>query len=70
MGNYKGFGDTKIIPGLPMDKLESLVMMTIVDDVKLWSAVKDKMYSLTDKEKQLGLGDKVFNSLFCHSLSI
>jgi len=24
-----------------------------------WNAVKDKMYSLNDKEKQLGLGEKV-----------
>ena len=26
MGNYKGFGDSKFVPALPMDRLEILIL--------------------------------------------
>lgn len=68
MGNYKGFGDTKFIPGVPCDKLGSLLGIAKfgmgAEDVKAkWEYVKDKMYSLGDRERQLGLGEKVVHKI-------
>lgn len=69
-GNYKGFGDTKIIPGVPLDKMQSLIFnaqfssMTPEEVKYKWDETKDKFYSLSDREKQLGLGEKV-----CHCYS-
>jgi len=70
MGNYKGFGDSKFVPNLPVEKLGALVTASrafkdnsaTVGD--LWNKVKGEMYSLTDKEKQLGLGDKGITKYF------
>ena len=65
VGNYKSFGDTKIIPGVPMNKLDALVAnskflgMSGSEAKEKWNAVKDKTFSLTEREKQLGLGEKV-----------
>nr|KAG5693940.1 hypothetical protein BaRGS_008209 [Batillaria attramentaria] len=64
MGNYKSFGDSKFIPNLPQNKVEIIVLNSaaaVADPgnmSKLWNAVKDKMFSLTDREKELGLGEK------------
>ena len=64
-GNYKSFGDTKIVPGVSLAKLEALVhgakfqSMTEEQLETKWKAIRDSMYSLSDREKQLGLGDKV-----------
>lgn len=51
-----------------MDKLEALLKKAHFDghkdgDVVLtkWEEIKDRMYSLSDRDKQLGLGDKVCN---------
>jgi len=69
-GNYKGFGDTKIIPGLPMNKLEALVKKAkfqgqkSAEVQKIWNETKDQIYSLSEKEKQLGLGDKGVTTYF------
>ncbi|CAL8123901.1 unnamed protein product [Orchesella dallaii] len=69
-GNYKGFNDTKIIPGLPLDKLEALVnkakfMGLGSDALKKWSEIKDKLYSLSEeRERQLGLGEKGITTYF------
>ena len=47
------------------DKLEAIVLNSAATAADpggmggLWNTVKDKMYSLSDKEKELGLGDKV-----------
>ena len=70
MGNYKGFGDSKFVPNLAVEKLEMLVKASgafkaepgVVGE--LWEAVKGPLYSLTDKEKQLGLGMKGITKYF------
>lgn len=71
MGNYKGYGDTKIIPGLPVDKLERLIAAANFSGHKskegvlqLWNEIKGKVYSLSEREKQLGLGDKGITTYF------
>jgi len=70
MGNYKGFGDSKFVPNLGVDRLEILVKSTQAykdkpEEVEqLWQMVKGPMYSLSDKEKQLGLGEKGVTKYF------
>ncbi len=70
MGNYRGFGDSKIIPNLPPAQLEALVKASqaFKDDPdemgKIWQSIKDSLYTLTTRQKQLGLGDKGITTYF------
>jgi len=70
MGNYKGFGDSKFVPNLEEDRFELLVRSSKAfkdapDAMEnLWSNVKTPLFSLSDKEKQLGLGDKGITKYF------
>lgn len=70
MGNYKGFGDTKIVPDLLPEVFEAIVKGSKAwaeDEAtmgELWSVVKGPMFSLTDREKQLGLGAKGVTTYF------
>ncbi|XP_029308134.1 dipeptidyl peptidase 3-like [Cottoperca gobio] len=65
MGNYKSFGDTKFIPNLPKDKLQALVKASQAfkdqptEMEALWDSCSCLLYSLEDRQKQLGLGDQV-----------
>ncbi|OXU25304.1 hypothetical protein TSAR_002130 [Trichomalopsis sarcophagae] len=69
-GNYKSFGDSKIIPNLPKDKFETIVKNSKAykEDASslqsLWDKVKDAAYSLDGKVKSLGLGDKGITTYF------
>ena len=59
LGNYKSFGDTKFVPGLPVHRLELLLTagMAPADTVGgLWAACAERMYSLPPRQRQLGLG--------------
>ncbi|XP_066575009.1 dipeptidyl peptidase 3 [Amia ocellicauda] len=70
MGNYKSFGDTKFIPNLPQEKLKALVWQSQAfqdnpgEMEALWASCAGLMYSLEDKQKQLGLGDKGITTYF------
>lgn len=69
MGNYKSFGDSKIIPNLATDKLEKFLFTTKAfqrntDLVKVWNRVKDLVYDLSPKKCHLGLGDKGTTTYF------
>ena len=69
MGNYKGFGDCKFVPNLIEDKMEKLVLASQAAKldpklVDLWRKVKGPLYSLSDREKQLGLGEKGVTKYF------
>ena len=65
MGNYKGYGDTKIVPDLKPMHFETIVNCSeaMKNDPqtmeKLWALVRAPMYNLDDKYKQLGMGDQV-----------
>jgi len=68
-GNYLGFGDSKFVPNLSENALEKIVLAsqavnnnTGLKDV--WTRVKGPMYSLSDKEKQLGLGEEGITKYF------
>lgn len=60
-GNYKGMGDSKIVPGLDQDKFEVIVQNTKAwknDPVtmgKLWNSTKKHIYSLNDQNRALGM---------------
>merc|ERR1719180_213033 len=70
MGNYKGFGDSKFVPNLPVEALETLVKASEAYKADqgvvggIWEDVKGPMYSLKDLEKQLGLGKKGITKYF------
>ncbi|XP_053298335.1 dipeptidyl peptidase 3 [Pleuronectes platessa] len=70
MGNYKSFGDTKFIPNLPKDKLKALVKASQAFQEQptemeaLWNSCSCLLYSLEDRQKQLGLGDKGITTYF------
>ncbi|XP_021378701.1 dipeptidyl peptidase 3-like [Mizuhopecten yessoensis] len=70
MGNYKSFGDSKIIPNLPKEKFEALVMKSAAcqkdaSGMKaLWDSVSERMFGLSEREKELGLGEKGTTSYF------
>nr|XP_008196345.1 PREDICTED: dipeptidyl peptidase 3 [Tribolium castaneum] len=55
-GNYKGFGDSKFVPGIAQDRLESLLAATPVwPKIKeLWAKVKNAMYDLSPGKTCLG----------------
>lgn len=68
-GNYKAFGDSKIIPNLPKDKFETVVKVSKAykNDSKEIDAILNKiqvMYSLEEKLKSLGLGKKGVTTYF------
>ncbi|CAB3377856.1 Hypothetical predicted protein [Cloeon dipterum] len=69
-GNYKGFGDSKILPNLSAERFESLVLASAAfkkepEKIKyLWENVKNGIYSLDTKQKSLGLGDKGISTYF------
>jgi len=76
MGNYKGFGDSKFVPNLTKDKFEALVKISEAFNTdgsgigSLWEKVKDAMYSLSDREKQLGLGEKGITKYFTDNCTL
>ncbi|XP_034250424.1 dipeptidyl peptidase 3 isoform X2 [Thrips palmi] len=69
-GNYKGFGDSKIVPNLPKERLENIILTSAAHkaDPKaietLWNACADKIYSLEHSHQHLGFGDKGTTTYF------
>ncbi|KAM3868612.1 dipeptidyl peptidase 3 [Diretmus argenteus] len=76
MGNYKSFGDTKFIPNLPKDKLKAVVWASQAFQEQpsemeaLWDSCSCLLYSLEDRQKQLGLGDKGITTYFSGNCSL
>ncbi|KAI2651282.1 Dipeptidyl peptidase 3 [Labeo rohita] len=70
MGNYKSFGDTKFVPNLPKEKFKALVWESLAfkqnpsDMEALWGSCCEPLYSLEDRQKQLGLGEKGITAYF------
>ena len=58
MGNYKGFGDTKIVPGCSEEDFETILSrgpkFAMVKSI--YEKVKRKIFSLNENELKLGLG--------------
>ncbi|XP_060679496.1 dipeptidyl peptidase 3 [Hemiscyllium ocellatum] len=70
MGNYKSFGDTKFVPNLPQEKFKALVWNSAAYKQKpgeiecLWRVCGQLIFSLDDRQKQLGLGEKGITTYF------
>lgn len=69
-GNYKGFGDSKILPDLNEEKFEAFIKATKAyekDSKKiagLFDKVKAKVFSLSEREKMLGFKDAGITTYF------
>ncbi|XP_070578955.1 dipeptidyl peptidase 3-like [Ptychodera flava] len=69
-GNYKSFGDTKFVPNLPKEKFYCVIKSSAAyaKDAagieELWDACNHALYSLGDRERELGLGDKGITTYF------
>ncbi|CAM6106763.1 unnamed protein product [Calypogeia fissa] len=61
LGNYFGFGDFKIVPGIPEGKLDRIVRLSPLQGerkdrlLSLWEKRRRRMYSLSPRERQLGM---------------
>lgn len=70
MGNYKSFGDSKIIPRNDQKSFETIIKSSAAYKqnntkmMKLWDQVKDVIYTLDNKHKTLGLGEKGVTTYF------
>lgn len=74
MGNYKGFGDSKIIPNLTADKFEKFLFSTkaFQENTSLnevWKRVKDLIYDLSPPKCHLGLKGKGTTTYFSANCS-
>lgn len=69
-GNYKGFGDSKIIPGVDSDKTDLIIKSSKAyqqkqaDIDRLWNLVKEPIFSLNDTNKALGLKGEGITTYF------
>ncbi|XP_076656909.1 dipeptidyl peptidase 3 isoform X1 [Halictus rubicundus] len=69
-GNYKSYGDSKIIPNLPKEKFETLVKVSKAykdnsnSIENIWNKIQDITYGIKEKQQSLGLGDKGITTYF------
>jgi dipeptidyl-peptidase-3 len=61
MGNYKSFGDSKFVPMLDPEAMYTFLTASAAAATKesidkLWNECADRMYSLTPRQRQMGLG--------------
>ncbi|KAL6589980.1 hypothetical protein ACP70R_050178 [Stipagrostis hirtigluma subsp. patula] len=74
-GNYKGFGDSKFIPNLPVEKFEAFVKgskayETCPSEIGyLWQHCKSAMYNLADNVKSLGFPGQGVTTYFSSNYS-
>uniref|UniRef100_A0A182TI80 Dipeptidyl peptidase 3 n=1 Tax=Anopheles melas TaxID=34690 RepID=A0A182TI80_9DIPT len=74
-GNYKGMGDSKIVPNLDEDKFEAIVKCSaaykahasVIDS--LWESTKVPIFLLTDRMKTLGLCDTGVTTYFSSNVT-
>lgn len=69
MGNYKGFGDSKIIPNLPVEKFEAFLKGTKAFHTNpqlsdIWNKIRGLVYDLSPRKRHLGLGEKGTTTYF------
>ena len=73
-GNYLSFGDTKFIPGLPIETFAIIVESAAAVDedmrlMELWREVSHKIYSLEKDERALNLEDRGVSSYYGEDVS-
>ena len=62
-GNYRGFGDTKIIPNLEKEKLRAFLESSVAFKnnpklVSAWNSIEDRVFSLDPNSLNLGFGNE------------
>ncbi|KAJ9591568.1 hypothetical protein L9F63_001922, partial [Diploptera punctata] len=75
-GNYKGFGDSKFIPNLPVSKFETIIKNSeafrrepkIMQS--LWDRCKDVIYLLKENLKNLGFHDKGMTTYYSSNCTL
>jgi len=75
MGNYKSFGDTKILPGITEEKFNTIVTGTkayqnsreLVDS--LWNVSRGQMYAFGKRVRELGLAEKGLSTYYSSNIS-
>ncbi|KAL4708414.1 hypothetical protein ACJJTC_019650 [Scirpophaga incertulas] len=74
-GNYKGFGDTKIIPNLPQESFQLIVKASKAYEndnthmTKLWQNNSKAIYSVAPRLTSLGLADKGVTTYFSSNVT-
>lgn len=69
-GNYKGFGDSKFVPGLDEAKMELIIKSSKaygenpIEIERLWKLAVPSMFSLNDDNKSLGLKGRGVTTYF------
>lgn len=69
MGNYKSFGDSKIVPDVTAERLDAFLATTDAfrsdaDLARLWQRIRADIYDLSPRRQQLGLGEKGITTYF------
>ena len=72
LGNYKSFGDTKILPGLTLNSFETLIKMSkSFDNISnIWLYVQKQIYEFAEEKFQLSYGNTTYLSHNCTSLDV
>ncbi|KAL9693136.1 hypothetical protein quinque_012421 [Culex quinquefasciatus] len=74
-GNYKGMGDSKIVPNLDEDKFELVVKSSAAYKANaevigaLWERTRKPIYLLTERTKTLGLCDQGITTYFSSNVT-
>ncbi|XP_055528976.1 dipeptidyl peptidase 3-like [Wyeomyia smithii] len=74
-GNYKGMGDSKIVPNLEEDKFELIVKNSKAFKTdeptvgRLWNQTKKPIFLLSERTKTLGLCDKGVTTYFSSNVT-
>lgn len=75
MGNYKSFGDTKIIPGLSKEKFWKVIQCSSSYEEnstwfdKVWNACCNDMYNLDKRRRELGIGEKGVSTYYSSNIT-
>lgn len=75
MGNYKSFGDSKILPGITSEKLQSIVLAskaskkcpTLVKN--LWDSCSGAIYNMSMRVRELGIGEKGLSTYYSSNVT-
>jgi len=76
MGNYKGMGDSKIVPNLSQESFEGIITSSKAYETEqqvvklLWESTKERMYSLNVTDRFLGFSDKVSSDFYYYHNNI
>ncbi|XP_047133114.1 dipeptidyl peptidase 3 isoform X1 [Hydra vulgaris] len=75
MGNYKSFGDTKIVPAITKDKFQEIIYASEAFKKfpslmeSLWCKVSNQMYCLEKRHQELGLGEKGVSTYYSSNVT-